>query len=232
MLKAKANIARSLVYKAHKAVFVMKRVEFLKVAAVGMALWAPISCRPKPQIVHAAPKPLTNATKIVLAARQQIGTSYTQEYFSIKYPGGDVPKDRGACTDVIVRALRATGRDLQKLIHEDMKRNFSAYPSRKKWGLTRTDKNIDHRRVPNQMVFFRRFGRELTKDVSAKSRAQWQAGDIICWDLNGNNLTHTGIVSDKTNAQGWPLVIHNIGGCREEDALTAWKIIGHFRYPK
>ena len=182
------------------------------------------------------PKSSTTAekttAKIVLAARRQVGTSYTQEYFSIPYPGGDVPKDRGACTDVIIRALRASGRDLQKLMHEDMVKNFSKYPSRKKWGLTRTDKNIDHRRVPNQMVFFRRFGKELTKDTSAKSRAQWQAGDIVCWDLNGNNMTHTGIVSDKKNAEGWPLVIHNIGGGREDDSLNAWKIIGHFRYPQ
>lgn len=174
----------------------------------------------------------SHATKIVLAARKQIGTAYTQDYFSLKYPNGDPPKDRGACTDVVIRALRSTGHDLQKLMHEDMKKNFSKYPSRKKWGLTRTDKNIDHRRVLNQMTFFKRFGRELTKETTSKSRAQWRAGDIVCWDLNGNNLTHTGIVSDKTNAQGWPLVIHNLGGCREEDALTAWKIIGHFRYPK
>ncbi len=195
-------------------------------------------CRAAPQMkgttpqVAPAKKPLTDANKIVAEARKQVGTSYTQEYYSMKYPGGDVPSDRGACTDVIIRALRATGRDLQKLMHEDMKQNFAKYPSRKKWGLTRTDKNIDHRRVPNQMVFFKRFGNELTKDTSAKSRTQWQAGDIVCWDLNGNNMTHTGIVSDKKNAQGWPLVIHNIGGGREDDSLTAWKIIGHFRYPK
>lgn len=143
-----------------------------------------------------------------------------------------MPKDRGACTDVIIRALRATGHDLQKLMHDDMKRNFALYPSRRQWGLTRTDKNIDHRRVLNQMVFFKRFGKELTKDTSAKNRTQWQAGDIVCWDLNGNRLMHTGIVSDKKNAQGQPLVIHNLGGCREEDALTAWKIVGHFRFPK
>jgi len=84
----------------------------------------------------------------------------------------------------------------------------------------------------NQMVFFKRFGTQLTKDVSTKIRAAWQSGDIVCWDLNGNGLMHTGIVSDKKNASGWPLVIHNLGGCREEDALTAWKIVGHFRYPK
>jgi uncharacterized protein YijF (DUF1287 family) len=181
---------------------------------------------------NAAQKSSSNAAKIVAAARAQVGTVYDQSYYSLSYPGGDVPKGRGACTDVIIRALRATGRDLQKLMHEDMKRNFALYPSRKRWGLTRTDKNIDHRRVPNQMVFYRRFGQELTRDTSAKNRAAWQPGDIVCWDLNGNGMTHTGIVSDRNNVRDWPLVIHNIGGCREEDALTAWKIIGHFRYPK
>ncbi len=210
----------------------MKTVRFLQIAGVAMALVTAISCRPGPKLVQAAPKPASNAAKIVSAARKQVGTAYTQDYYSLKYPGGDPPKDRGACTDVIIRALRATGRDLQQLMHEDMKKNFEKYPSKKKWGLTRTDKNIDHRRVANQMVFFRRFGSELTKEISSKSRAQWRAGDIVCWDLNGNALTHTGIVSDKQNAQGWPLVIHNIGGCREDNSLTAWKIIGHFRYPK
>ena len=214
-----------MIYPTHKTVFCL-------------SLLLLSGCRAAPQVKEIAPqaaqqkKRLTNANKIVAVARTQVGAAYTQEYFSMKYPGGDVPADRGACTDVIIRALRATGHDLQKLMHEDMKRNFAKYPSRKKWGLTRTDKNIDHRRVLNQMVFFQRFGTELTKDTSAKSRAHWQAGDIVCWDLNGNNMTHTGIVSDKQNAQGWPLVIHNLGGGREDDSLTAWKIIGHFRYPK
>src|SRR5687768_18587739 len=132
------------------------------------SLFALAGCHAVSQPRTTQKRPLSNAGKIVAAARKQVGTSYTQEYFKLSYPGGDVPKDRGACTDVIIRALRATGRDLQKLMHEDMKRNFAAYPSRKQWGLTRTDKNIDHRRVLNQMVFFKRFGKELTKDASAK----------------------------------------------------------------
>src|SRR5687767_10963099 len=113
----------------------------------------------QPQATSQPKEPLSSVAKIVAAARKQVGTSYTQDYFKLAYPGGDVPKDRGACTDVIIRALRATGHDLQKLMHEDMKRNFALYPSRKQWGLTRTDKNIDHRRVLNQMVFFKRFGK-------------------------------------------------------------------------
>jgi uncharacterized protein len=170
--------------------------------------------------------------KIVVAARAQVGDVYDASYVKLAYPNGDVPKGRGACTDVVIRALRAVGYDLQKLMHEDMKRNFALYPSRKKWGLTRTDKNIDHRRVLNQMVFYRRFGKELTKEVSTRTLPQWQPGDIVCWNLNAAGMTHIGIISDKKDASGLPLVIHNLGGCREENVLTAWQIIGHFRYPR
>ena len=166
---------------------------------------------------------------IVAAARRQVGTAYTQEYFVLKYPNGDPPKNVGACTDVIVRSLRPVGYDLQKLIHEDMQRNFSLYPQ--KWGLKRPDRNIDHRRVPNQRRYFERFARQLSTQSTPKSWAQWQAGDIVGWKLD-NDLDHTGIVSNRKNAQGRPLVIHNIGGCREEDVLDIWRIVYHFRFPK
>ena len=169
------------------------------------------------------------STPIVAAARAQVGISYDPSYVKLSYPNGDVPRHTGVCTDVVIRALRAEGHDLQRLIHEDMKRHFALYPSRQKCGLRRPDKNIDHRRVPNQMTFFRRKGRELTRKVSAQTLSQWKPGDIVCWDLGGP--LHTGIVSDRKNARGVPLVIHNLAGCREEDALSAWKIIGHFRYP-
>ena len=163
--------------------------------------------------------------KIVAAARRQIGTGYTQQYFSISYPNGDPPAHLGACTDVVIRSLRPAGYDLQKLIHLDMKRHFGLYP--RKWGLSRTDRSIDHRRVPNQRRYFERFARTLP--LRADSGA-WQAGDIVQWKLDGG-ADHTGIVSDKTNAQGRPLVLHNLGGCREEDVLTTWKIVAHFRFP-
>ena len=166
---------------------------------------------------------------IVAAARRQVGTSYTQEYFTLRYPNGDPPRNLGACTDVIVRALRPVGFDLQKLIHEDMTRHFGLYPQ--KWGLKRPDKNIDHRRVPNQRRYFERFARKLTTNSTPQTWAQWQAGDIVGWKLD-NGMDHTGIVSNRKNAQGRPLVIHNIGGCREEDALDVWHIVYHFRFPK
>ena len=203
-----------------------KNIGMLVTSAVILA-----SCCPAPNVAQVASKP-SRAEKIVAAARSQIGTFYDAAYFSMAYPGGDAPKGRGACTDVIIRALRAAGYDLQKLMHEDMTRNFDLYPSRKKWRMRRTDKNIDHRRVPNQMVFFRRFGKELTKEVSPKTLAQWQPGDIVCWNLNAAGQTHTGIVSDKKSESGVPFVIHNLEVCREENVLSAWKIIGHFRYPR
>lgn len=175
--------------------------------------------------------PLSVADKIVLAARKQAkeGTSYVPGYVVIDYPGGDVPRDQGVCTDVIVRSLRAVGYDLQKLIHEDMKAHFNAYP--RHWGLRRPDTNIDHRRVPNQMTFFRRRGRTLTTVFGRRTQSQWKAGDLVYWDLGYKGFLHCGVVSDKREGGGVPSVIHNLGGCREESVLLAWKIIGHYRYP-
>ena len=126
---------------------------------------------------------------------------------------------------LVIRALRAVGYDMQKLIHEDMKRSPRRYPRRE----SRPDRNIDHRRVPNQMSYLDRYGKKLTTKVSRSTLAQWQPGDIVYWDLGGP--LHTGIVSDSINEYGEPLVIHNIGLCAEEDRLTAWKIIGHYRFP-
>jgi uncharacterized protein YijF (DUF1287 family) len=146
----------------------------------------------------------------------------------LKYPGGDVPRDRGACTDVVVRSLRAVGRDLQRLIHEDARRDLKQYPRIRSSG--RLDRNIDHRRVPNQIRYFQRHGRSLTRAVNASTRSQWQPGDIVTWKFD-NGLDHTGIISDRLNERGWPLVIHNLAVCAEEDVLTTWKITGHFRYP-
>ncbi len=176
------------------------------------------------------PRPRTVPEKIVNGAKQEVidCVRYDASYVSIPYPNGDVPGDRGACTDVVIRALRAGGYDLQALVHEDMRRNFRLYP--KKWGLTAPDSNIDHRRVPNLMVFFSRFGETLPNRTDSES---WQPGDIVCWDLNGNGLTHTGIISDVTGDRGFPLVIHNIGPTTAQtDCLDSWKVIGHYRYPK
>lgn len=186
--------------------------------------------RPNTQkALHEPAQIATRALKIVGAARAQVGDLYDASYVDLKYPGGDIPRGRGACTDVIVRALRAVGYDLQKQIHEDKKRHAGVYPA--KWRSMRADTNIDQRRVPNQTVFFKRYGRTLTNAVASSTRNQWQPGDIVQWKFD-NGLDHTGIISDKTNAQGWPLVIHNVGGCAENDVLAAWKIVGHYRFPK
>ena len=164
--------------------------------------------------------------QIVLDARQQIGQTlyYDPAYTTLKYPMGDVPMIKGVCTDVIIRALRLQGVDLQKLIHEDMKKNFAVYP--KKWGLKSTDRNIDHRRVPNIMTYFNRQGYEV-KDKNYK------AGDIVTWDL-GKGLVHIGIISNqKSLVNSTPLVIHNIGsGTQENNILFDYKITGHYRIAK
>lgn len=153
---------------------------------------------------------------------------YDPSYFSIPYPNGDVPADRGVCTDVIIRAYRIIGIDLQKEVHEDMKINFGLYP--KNWGLTKTDKNIDHRRVPNLMVYFKRYGKELP--ITGKAD-DYKPGDIVCWNLGGG-ITHIGLVIDKKSTDGKrPLIVHNIGaGQVIEDCLFNFTIIGHYAYKK
>ena len=152
--------------------------------------------------------------------------TYDPSYFSIDYPNGDVPSDKGVCTDVIIRTYRKIGIDLQKLVHEDMKANFGKYPNN--WGLNNTDKNIDHRRVPNLMRYFKRKGAELTITENPKN---YLPGDVVAWDL-GNGLTHIGIVVNKKSQDGKRyLIVHNIGsGQVVEDVLFDYKIIGHYRY--
>lgn len=152
--------------------------------------------------------------------------SYDPSYFSIGYPNGDVPADKGVCTDVVIRAYRLKGIDLQKEVHEDMKANFKLYPNI--WGLKGTDKNIDHRRVPNLMTFFERKGRSLP---ISKKAGDYKANDVVCWRLDGG-LTHIGIVINQKSADNKrPLIVHNIGaGQVVEDCLFDFKIIGHYRY--
>lgn len=167
--------------------------------------------------------------KIVESARDQLtwNTSYYNPYVKLSYPMGDLPKDKGVCTDVVVRSLRAAGYDLQKLIYEDMKKAWGEYPRYK--GLSKPDPNIDHRRVPNQMRFFKRHGQELTVDFSKKD--QWKPGDFVTWKLTPSNLDHIGVLSDRLNNKGLPLVIHNMSTTLEEDVLESWKVTGHFRFP-
>jgi len=166
---------------------------------------------------------------LVRAARKQIGVTvvYDGAYQELEYPGGDVPPERGVCTDVIVRALRtARGLDLQKLVHDDMSAHFKAYPAQIRWGARAPDANIDHRRVPNLMTWFKRAGN--SQPVTTKS-ADYLPGDLVAWNLGGGIL-HIGIVSDRNAVTGVPLVIHNIGsGTCEEDILFRYAIIGHYR---
>ncbi len=168
------------------------------------------------------------AAKIVAAAHAQEGDAYNASYKPISYPNGDVPRGGGACTDVIVRSLRAAGYDLQKLIHEDMKRDFGRYPD--PWKLGHTDKNIDHRRVPNQMAFFQKYGAVLSTEVSPATLKIWQPGDIVVWKMDDGRW-HTGIISDGIGEGGVPMVIHNAWECIEQDYLREWQIMGHYRFP-
>jgi len=153
---------------------------------------------------------------------------YDPAYFVLKYPNGDVPFDKGVCTDVIIRAYRKLGIDLQKEVHEDMAKNFSKYP--KTWGLKNPDTNIDHRRVPNLAVFFSKFGKVKSTETNP---ALYVPGDIVTWILPGN-LTHIGIVVNKKSADGKRfLIVHNIGGGQVlEDCLFKYTITGHYQYPK
>jgi len=154
--------------------------------------------------------------------------TYDGGYRVIDYPNGDVPSNIGVCTDVVIRSYRSLGIDLQVLVHEDMSRAFSKYPSKRIWGMNKTDSNIDHRRVPNLAVFFERHGQKLP--VSSRA-SDYKAGDIVTWSLAGN-LPHIGIVTDKiSTTSGNPLIVHNIGsGPKLEDTLFSAKITGHYRF--
>ena len=152
---------------------------------------------------------------------------YDGSYIAIPYPNGDVPANIGVCTDVVIRSYRALGADLQVLVHEDMSKNFSAYPSKRIWGLKSTDKNIDHRRVPNLQTFFSRNGEILPVSTNPKD---YSPGDIVTWMLPGN-LPHIGVVTSEKSVSGNPLIVHNIGaGPKLDDMLFSFEITGHYRY--
>lgn len=156
----------------------------------------------------------------------KVTTGYDPSYVAIEYPGGDVPLETGVCSDVVVRAFRKAGIDLQKEVHEDMKADWAAYP--RKWGASSPDKNIDHRRVLNLMTFFDRKGKSLP---ITSNREDYLPGDIVAWDL-GNKVDHVGIVVNRWSAdsRGY-LIVHNIGaGARCQDVLLNWRITGHYRY--
>ncbi|MET0624911.1 MAG: DUF1287 domain-containing protein [Pyrinomonadaceae bacterium] len=179
-----------------------------------------------------APRPSSGSPFLDRLVEAAVGRTsqqvrYDPTYFQIPYPGGDVPAEVGVCTDEVIRSYRAVGVDLQREVHEDMAANFSAYP--RKWGLKKTDTNIDHRRVPNLMVFFERAGAAVPVTQQARD---YKPGDVVTWDLAGG-LTHIGIVvnvpseADESRMQ----IVHNIGaGPKMEDVLFNWKITGHYRY--
>lgn len=169
-------------------------------------------------------------SRLTAAARDQVGVTVTYDpaYVALEFPGGDLPRDRGVCTDVVIRALRdGWGVDLQLAVNRDMKTDFAAYPAF--WGLNRPDRNIDHRRVPNLQTLFARIGAEVPLD---EGPTPFLPGDIISWKLPGN-LDHIGIVSDRRTDAGVPLILHNIGaGAKEEDILFAYPMTGHYRIGK
>lgn len=168
---------------------------------------------------------LASALSEAALDQTRVPTVYDPSYVKLSFPRGDVPPGRGVCTDVIVRAYRKTGVDLQVEVHRDMKARFSAYPGI--YGRRSPDANIDHRRVPNLMVFFSRQGRLLPITDKAKD---YGPGDIVAWDLGGG-VTHIGLVVDRRGAGGRPWMVHNIGaGPKLQDVLFDWRIIGHFRY--
>jgi uncharacterized protein YijF (DUF1287 family) len=153
---------------------------------------------------------------------------YDPAYVRIPYPGGDVPAGTGVCTDEVIRAYHALGIDLQKEVHEDMLHNFSAYPHPAAWTLRRPDPNIDHRRVPNLMVFFTRKGETLAISTQPED---YSPGELVTWALGGN-VPHIGILTNRKSQQsGHYLIVHNIGrGPMLEDVLFNWKVTGQYRY--
>lgn len=191
-------------------------------------LAACLICIPAPSFTIDAKQEFLQRFVAAAIERTHHKVRYDPAYVSIPYPGGDVPEETGVCTDEVIRAYRATGIDLQKEVHEDMLVNFSAYPSQLRWHKQKPDSNIDHRRVPNLMVFFSRKGEAPPITDRADD---YQPGDLVTWDLGGGT-THIGIVVDQ---KSWfshrYKIVHNIGqGPKMEDVLFDWKIIGHYRY--
>ncbi len=170
-------------------------------------------------------QPSASRGAIARGAEAQVGVTihYDPAYTRLSFPGGDIPRERGVCSDVVIRSLRSVGTDLQVEVNRDMRRNFGAYP--KMWGLRRPDTNIDHRRVPNLMKFFERQGKAVL------IASAYEPGDIVAWRLAGG-LHHIGVVSSRrASLRGDYLVVHNIGqGARNEDVLRAFTIIGHYRW--
>jgi uncharacterized protein YijF (DUF1287 family) len=205
---------------ASRAIFASLAAALLFIGAFSAAQTQTSSLTPRQEFLK----------KLVAAAEERTHHTvrYDPAYVRIPYPGGDVPEGTGVCTDEVIRSYRAVGIDLQKEVHEDMEKSFSAYPQQRRWSLSQPDANIDHRRVPNLMVFFSRKGEVLPITDRAED---YSPGDLVTWNLGGG-VPHIGIVVDEKSAErGRHLIVHNIGqGPRREDVLFAWKITGHYRY--
>ena len=215
--------------------FFQKIVRLLSIVLLGSAIACQNDWQSVAQIKPFVEKPkLADITsdkvrKLLESAVEQtsLTKNYDPNYIVLSYPNGDVPIATGVCSDVVIRAFRRAGVDLQKEVHEDMQANFTAYP--KKWNLKSPDPNIDHRRVPNLQTFFTRRGKSLPMTGKPED---YQPGDVVAWDLDGKGMTHVGIVSNRYHeTTGRYLIIHNIGGgAQAEDVIFNWKIIGHYRY--
>jgi uncharacterized protein YijF (DUF1287 family) len=188
------------------------------------------AARPLPQSTPSLAAQQAFLKKLSAAAMERTHHTvrYDSKYVRIPYPGGDVPADTGVCTDEVIRSYRALGIDLQKEVHEDMAANFGKYPNHLRWMQISPDANIDHRRVPNLMVFFSRKGTSLPLSENAHA---YRPGDLVTWDLGGG-VPHIGIVVDhQSQANDRYMVVHNIGaGPKMEDVLFQWKITGHYQY--
>lgn len=203
----------------------------IRLAALAALIVLTLSCHRDSGITRVRSLPANSSPavrRVVESANAQTEQTryYDQSYVQISYPGGDVPMERGACTDVVVRAFRQGGVDLQQEVHEDMLQNFAAYPQ--KWGLKKPDANIDHRRVPNLRAFFERKGKGLPVTRKAED---YLPGDVVTWDL-GHHTDHIGLVTNVwSDETGNYLMVHNIGnGVKMENVLFAWTITGHYRY--
>ncbi len=210
----------------------------MKYCLLPLLLFVVLSCKKSDQLTSnnqgsttsLIENPTSFAEKLSNAALSIIDPSieYDPSYTGIKYPNGDVPKNKGVCTDVVIRAYRKLDIDLQKEVHEDLKANFSKYPNLQKWGLKKPDTNIDHRRVPNLEIFFSRKGKKLTVSNNAND---YKTGAIVTWMINGK-LPHIGIVTNKKTPDGKrPMLVHNVGGGQVlEDCLFSYDIVGHYKY--
>ncbi|HEY1271008.1 MAG TPA: DUF1287 domain-containing protein [Terriglobales bacterium] len=193
---------------------------------LGMMLGEPAWCQARASDRTSQEKFLHKLNEAAIE-RTQHSVRYVPDYVRIPYPGGDVPADTGVCTDEVIRAYRVLGVDLQKDLHEDIVQNFAAYPNQRRWRLVRPDSNIDHRRVPNLMIFFQRKGEVLPVTRRAED---YSPGDLVTWDL-GRGIPHIGIVVSRKSPSGRNMVVHNIGqGPKLEDVLFDWQITGHYRY--